>query len=179
MQATVFDPTACGGGAVRGSTIAETVAAALERDTPASAAAYLFAPVPLRRVMRDFWGRHPFVVHRLNASYWGSLLPIEQLQQQLDSGALRYGLELDVAHYDEAGGRSTQNKGQSAVGPEAATCFSAEGCSLRFLHPQRRCDALFELCSALERYFDNNVGANAVRFRELRPLSSGERGYSQ
>lgn len=156
MRPRVFDLPASSGESLQAA-----VAAALESDQPERAASHLFAPLPLRRVLRR-WGRHPFVVRRSSRDYFGDLLPVADLKAQLDSGRLRYGLELDAAVYDErAGGRSTLNDGQALVqGADAAARFAA-GASLRFLHPQRRCDRLFELCSALERFFDNNVGCNA------------------
>lgn len=158
MRAKLFSQPAA---AVEGQpeSCAGAVDVALREDDPEVAVRYLFAPVPLQKVLSR-WGHHPLVVHRAAAAHFAGLLSPAVLEGWLEGG-LRYGLELDVAHYDVAAGRQTLNVGEErCVASEARARFAA-GCSLRFLHPQRRSTPLWELCAVLERFFHSPVGCNA------------------
>lgn len=113
--------------------------------------------------------------HRTNDRFKG-IFSSEDMKQMLNENGMRYTYDVNVTKCDETTNMIRINYDSNAKNPykagptdepQIADCkvvwnrFSQDGCTVRFLCPQKYHDTIHSLCSTLESEFGCMVGCNA------------------
>ncbi|CAH0518545.1 unnamed protein product [Peronospora belbahrii] len=119
---------------------------------------WLLYPVTPEEFYEKYWEQRPLAIKRKCASYYDGWFCKQEIDRILQTHTLEYGTDLDLTKYVE-GTRHTLNPSSSATAKQVWKHFD-DGCSVRFLCPQKFSDTVWKLLATLEDEWGCMAGAN-------------------
>ncbi|RMX66140.1 hypothetical protein DD238_003426 [Peronospora effusa] len=120
---------------------------------------WLLYPVTPEEFYEKYWEQRPLAIKRNFASYYDGWFSKEEMDRILKTHTLEYGADLDLTKYVE-GTRHTLNPSSTATAKQVWKHYD-DGCSVRFLCPQKFSDNVWKLLATLEDEWGCMAGANS------------------
>eukprot|EP01080_Neovahlkampfia_damariscottae_P011998 gene11998-5398_t len=119
---------------------------------------WMISPKKIEEFQDEFWEKKPLLISRNDENFYDGFLSLGQVKEVLKNNNLNYTIDLDVTKYIK-GVRNTYNP-KGKVDFKEAWKFYEQGCSLRFLSPQKQFKQIWKSMSILDEYFGAVTGCN-------------------